>query len=232
MTPDQRLPGIFNTGDRKASPSVIYQINEDDKVAGVIGLEGPADKPFGRILRMDAGPDGTLFVCHEQGNKKVFSVYRGGNRISHYDAFAPGTEQERKKLYVEIEDYAPSPDGKFIVASAVFKEKNSGFRTLYRRIYRLDTPESKPVQLHQTDDEHDFFAWSRPDGGVYLMRDRDRDGTSILFKIYSKDGEYLNNRLVRFPGLRTSWRETYLDLAGKIYTSRLYRGRIDLYEWR
>jgi hypothetical protein len=54
----------------------------------------------------------------------------------------------------------------------------------------------------------------------------------VLFKIYDSAGQYINNQLISFPGLRASWRESYLTHAGKIYTTRLYRGKFEIYEWQ
>ena len=84
------------------------------------------------------------------------------------------------------------------------------------------------MTLHNTEDH---FAWIRPEGGFMLMRAED-DGTDLLLKNYSSDGKYLDNRLIQFPGMRGSWRETWLSLDGRIFSTRLFRGRFEIYEWK
>ena len=108
IPPEKRLPGIFNTKDRAMAPSLIYLINDDDKVAAVIGQTG-ADKPFNLIYRMDAAKDGVLFVCHRVNSKKVLSVYKNGTLFQYYDSFSPETEKEKKEYIFEVEEIATKP---------------------------------------------------------------------------------------------------------------------------
>ncbi|MCB1317969.1 MAG: hypothetical protein KDK27_18520, partial [Leptospiraceae bacterium] len=77
----------------------------------------------------------------------------------------------------------------------------------------------------------DYVGAPRPDGGFVLMNSEE-DGSSVLFKIYSPRGEYLNNRLINYPGLRGSWRETFVTPTERIFSTRMLHGNFELYEWK
>ena len=106
----------------------------------------------------------------------------------------------------------------------------SSYALISRRIYRMARGDGAASELLRIDDPADYFVSARPEGGFYLMT-AEEDGTRILFKTFDASGEYLNNRLIVFPGLRASWRETFVDSAGRIFSSRLYLGKFELYEW-
>ena len=227
---ENRIPGIFSVQDRNIVSSFIYYISSKDRMEGVIGRDGPAEKPFELIYSMDVGPENLLYVVHAVNSEKVLSVYRGGTLHKRYSQLWTVTEEEAKKHFIETEKIMPNPNGKFIFSSAVFRDKNT-YKPLYRRIYRLEVGTKKPIQIYRTDEPNDFFVWGGLDGGFYLMNTRE-DGSGALFKIFDKLGVYQNNRLIRFPGMRASWRETYLGIDGRIFSSRLYRGFLELYEWK
>ncbi len=227
LSPEERQTGqVSHTGE--VTPSQIVHLNDQDEILGYIGQNGYNSENFGLIIRMDAAEEGLLFVLHKSP-ELTLSVFRNGKKMKSITGLAPGTDQEKKKYLVQVEDIVPDAAAKFFIVSAAFRDK-TGYNLEYRKIFRIDENDQS-TELLNIEDPDDFFSWTRPDGGFYLTH-TEEEGSGILFKIYNPGGEYLNNRLVVFPDIRSSWREPYLTLQGRIYTSRLFRGKYELYEWK
>ncbi len=211
-------------------PSMILELDEDGELLRSLGVDGAGTGPFAQIERITADRDGLLHVLHRIDGVLALSVFQEGRLRGRYSAFDAATPEERTRYALEIEDIAPGPLGEFAIYSAAMRRR-SDFDLVERIIYRQEGFAGAPIELLRSDDPQDFFGWSRPDGGFYLIKS-DEDGSSALFKIFSADGEYLNNQQILFPGMRVSWRDTYLSIDGRIFTSRLYLGRFELYEWK
>jgi len=230
VPPEKRLPGIFDTSDRTILSSVIIFINDDNKIEYTIYKSDNPRIKFFQIFRMDADKEGNIYVCHKEKGKKILSVFQKGKLIKNYEHFLTYSDEDSKNTILDIEKIAPIENSEQVIASVVFRDKNN-YRPLFRKIFKIKNPSTKPELMYQTDEKDDFFGWSRADGGFYILNTED-NGAGILFKIFNKDGIYINNRLIRFPGLRESWRGTYVTYDGRITTSRLYHGNFELYEWK
>ncbi|MCB1323309.1 MAG: hypothetical protein KDK34_23825, partial [Leptospiraceae bacterium] len=218
------------------TPSLIIQLNENLQVRRLIGLSGEnkTEEPFPLIMHMTALENDQVAVlwAEPDKNKPVLSIYHRGDLVRKYDSgtIEIGTDEERRQYYVSVEDMAAAADGASILVTIALRNK-ADFGLAYRVIYRLTDPASVPVELQRTDDPDDYFGAPRPDGGFVLMNSEE-DGSSVLFKIYSPRGEYLNNRLINYPGLRGSWRETFVTPTERIFSTRMLHGNFELYEWK
>ncbi len=228
VEPENRLSG--QVSDIRVQASSILHLNEDGELLGVYGVGGYNSAPFPFVHRLTADENGLLHVAYRGAAGLTLASFKDGALVQEYREFAAGSEEEQRKYIVEMEELAPGPEGRFALACAALR-KRSDYDLVERIVYRLDGPAGPPLELLRSDDSQDHFAWSRPDGGFYLMNTKE-DGSRILFKIFSPEGEYLSNRLIVFPGLRISWRETFLSLDGRIYTARLFLGKFELYEWK
>ena len=208
-------------------PSQILHIREGAELAWSIGRGGLASEPFEQILRMDAASGGRLFVLHTVEGEKILNLYLDGKEAARYEPSSLTTEEERKEYFIDVEDIVPDLSGEYAFASVAFRKK-SDYDLVYRKIYRLD---GSPEELLVTEDANEYFAWSRPEEGFYTLRS-DEDGSRLLLKVYSSTGEYLSNLLLVYPDIRESWRETYMTMQNRIYTSRLSHGHLELYEWK
>ena len=85
--------------------------------------------------------------------------------------------------------------------------------------------------LLRNDNLIDFLVWADRDGSFHLLQ-TEESGAEILFKIFSKEGEYLGNRSIELPGLRSSWRDIFFNLRGRIFSSRVLKSKFLLYEWK
>ncbi|MBX7057783.1 MAG: hypothetical protein K1X75_06920 [Leptospirales bacterium] len=216
--------------DIRIRPSQILHLDEDGKLLGALGVDGYNSASFEQIERLTADEEGLLYVLHRNAAQLTLSVFRDGALVGRYAGFPAATDEERTRYLVEIEDIAPGPRAEFAIYCAAMRRRGD-FELVERIIYRRNGYEGQPLELLRSDDAQDFFGWSRPDGGFYLIKS-DEDGAGALFKVFSPDGEYLNNQQIVFPGMRASWRDTYLTMQGRILTSRLYLGRFELYEWK
>lgn len=226
--PENRLPGRLNPESMTMKASRILQINEDGQLLRTIGVEGIEGAPFKNIIRMYL-PANDLFVLHNEGEYPVLTKYTGGDPTGEFSIPPASLSGEGRSLETIIEDIIPLPDGESAIASVGFRVKKD-YNLAYRKIYRLGS-DGSAKELLKNDEAGDYFAWIKENGGFYLMNSYE-DGSGILFKIYSPEGEYLNNRLILFPGVRGSWMETFLTFDNRILSTRINRGRYEIYEWK
>lgn len=220
-------------------PSLIQCLDREYNRVHLLGRGGSGDKEsFRAIRRLRMHQDQLLEVLHTRSagrNKEilVLDIYKDGQPFQQYDAETltlPATLNSNQRLHIEIEDIQIGSDMSTVFLSVGLRKK-SNYDLNQRIIYRLDGPKSTPVELFRTDDPSDHFAFPAEDGGFNLMNATE-DGNSVLFKIFSPEGEYLNNQRIVFPDIRSSWRETFFLSGDRIMTSRLYRGQYELYEWK
>jgi hypothetical protein len=221
---------VMQLSNLTSAPSTIVQISAADEVVRTIGPEGIDGGHFESILRMDADESGHLYVLHAVNDAKVLSVYRDGVLIHRLEGFKPAEEDAKKMLHFEVEDIVPFPGGREALISVTFHRK-SNYEFQYRKIYRIFYDKSRLEEIVWLDNAEDYFTWIHPDGGFYLQN-VDEEGSRILYKIYSPEGEYLNNLQINLFGLRSGWREIYMTLEGKIYAARLIRDTYEIYEWK
>ena len=226
--PVERIAGVFDTRDRGLPPSVIVQINRDDKVVQTIGKEGVGGAPFGLIYSMDVDPKNRLIVTYREGDAYRIGIYEKGVRLNVYENLTVKTPDPAYD--VRVEGAAAGPTGEFALFCAVYRDRKT-HNPVLRKVFRLESPEAEPKEIYTTDDVRDFCGPARADGGFYMLN-AEKDGSRILFKIFSPTGEYLDNRLIRFPGMYASWRRTFMRLDGRIFSSRIYRGKLEMYEWK
>jgi len=226
--PENAGPARLST--REFVPSTIVILDDSDILLGEMGEDGLNTEKFQTIYRMDAGDDNTLFVNHLYKGEKTLSIYKNGNLSHRIKSFNPADEKELNKYYTDIEDIVPHPEKKFAIASVIFRNKKN-FDFQYRKVYHIDYETGNYEEIAWLDEPDDHFGWIREDGGFYLLH-ADEDGSRIKFRIYSNTGEHINNLQITLTGLRASWRETYLTLDGKFYSSRIYKNRFEFYEWQ
>jgi hypothetical protein len=226
--PEDRLPGRLNFESVRISPSRILQVDSSGQTLATIGVGGSGGDAFLQIYRMDAYED-LLYVTHNEGEGRILTVYRNGSPVRHYAFTPPASPEEQRNFHIDVEEIVPSFSDEFAFVSVAYRNKKS-FEPAKRRIFKVYS-DGRNKQLLQVDDASDYFAYGKSDGGFYLMNSEE-DGSGVLFKIYSADGEYLNNRKVKFPGIRASWRNIYITPDGKFLCTRIHHGQYELYEWK
>lgn len=220
---DQRLPGSMAGKEYGGSLSRIYRI-EDGKSSEVKLPDGR----FELILDMQAAQD-RLYVFHEisvkEGRQRLLSVFERGKWLENVN-FTGFTPEETRNYVIHIEAIAPSFQSYLL--TAVFRNKTD-YSPAFRRVYRL-LPAGSYEKITEEKDPGIFFFSAEEDGSFWLMEPSE-DSSRILLRYFTAAGDYQSNRLIEFPGLRASWRETY-SVKGRLFSTRLYRGYYELYEWK
>ncbi|MBE7437959.1 MAG: hypothetical protein HS115_05820 [Spirochaetales bacterium] len=222
---DQRLPGSMAGKEFGGSLSRIYRIDDSKNVRE---LKLP-DERFESILDLQAGAQDRLYVFHEitlkEGRKRLLSVFENGKWMEDIN-FEGFSAEETRNYVIHIEAIAPSFQSYLL--TAVFRNKND-YAPAFRRVYRL-LPAGSYEQITEEKDPGIFFFSAEEDGSFWLMEPSE-DSSRILLRYFTAAGDYQSNRLIEFPGLRASWRETY-SVQGRLFSTRLYRGYYELYEWK
>ncbi|MCB1137488.1 MAG: hypothetical protein KDK23_01985 [Leptospiraceae bacterium] len=227
LPPENRLPGILRPEFSTSAPARVVRVDLDERTVTTLKAEdGPAR--FQRIRRLAMGEDDTLYVLHMNSEGPVVTVYREGILVRTVAPEGIQIPEQFKKHRLEIERMIPYPGGERFLISAVLRNPST-FAPEERKIYEQPLNGSA-TEVYSTDEPQDALSWSATDGGFILETLDDSGG--ILFKIFSSNGEYLNNQLLRFPGIRESWRETYRNLDNRIFSVRILEGNYQLNEWR
>ena len=217
-------------------PSMILRLNDDYELIGRLGLEGyESDRPFPQIFRLHAHADDVVSVLHTMpgSDERVLSIYSGGRlrqRLRGSEVYVP-TAEDRQRHHVEVEDIAPGLDASFAISSIAIRNRQD-YSLVARILLRTSlSADGQTMEIYRSDDPERVFAGARPDGGFVLMTGEE-DGSQVLFRLFGPEGEYVKNLLVSYPGLLGSWRETFVTLDEKFFSTRLFLGRFELYEWK
>lgn len=231
LPPEQRLPGELNVKGLRPEDSRILELGEKGNLIRRIGETGTDGTPFAYVYRLTATKDGRLYVFHNSGNDRVLSVYRNGELQHTFSKVeTPEMVEDARRYRVEVEEMIPEEgDQGTILASLSFRSRKD-YTPEFRKIYRIDQ-DDHATEILQLDEDGDYLAWTGPDGIFFLMN-TEGEGDRILYRIYSATGEYLNNRLIVFPDVRSSWLDTFPVPGGKILSVRLGEKRYEIYEWK
>ena len=224
--PEKRFPGRQSVMQR--APSFILQLSGRGKLKAKIGIEGQNSQPFSLILSLR--PDGKekLNVLHKRKNKMELLVFKKSVLVRRF--VQPELELElARNTFVTLEAIYPAANRDFVIGSVAVRRK-SNFDLIERVVYYQESPESKARVLLYNDNPMDFLTWASAKGGFYILH-AEEDGSGLLFKIFSNRGEYLSNRRVFFSGLRSFWRDVFIDLHGQIFGAQVKNSRFLLYEW-
>ncbi len=228
LPPENRLPAILRPEYSTAAPARIVRVDLDDRTVITLKDADAANATFARIDRMVMGEDDTLYVFHRKDGGPAITAYRDGVLVGTEMPRGITAPEELKNHRLEVESMIPYPGGERYLISAVFRNPST-FAPEIRKIYHQDR-NGEAREIYSTDETRDALSWAGPEGG-FIMETLDDSG-GILFKIFSAQGEYLNNQLLRFPGVRESWRETYRNLNNRIFSVRINEGNYQLNEWQ
>ena len=228
--PEKRLSGrhsrIFQ------APSLILRLNKKARLLGKIGREGYHSPPFDLILRMYADTRGYLHVLHKDRDKKELEllVYQKGQFLRRFGMPELDIDLDLRQNTITLEHIQAVAEQDFVIGSLAVRKKNS-FQLIERIIYQQSAPEARARVLLRNDNLMDFLIWAGSDGSFYMFQ-TDGSASEILFKIFGRKGEYLSNRSIELPGLRHAWRELFIDLEGRVFSSRVLQNKFLLYEWK
>tara|TARA_Y100001937_G_scaffold90686_1_gene122742 strand:+ start:43856 stop:45079 length:1224 start_codon:yes stop_codon:yes gene_type:complete len=225
---ENRLPAILRPEFSTAAPARIIRVDLDERTVTTLKDADSQNAGFDQIQRMVIGEDDTMYVFHRKNSGPAISIYRAGVLIGTESPSGIEPPEELKKHRMEIESMIPYPGGEQFLISVVFRNPST-FAPEQRKIYRQSRG-GDAAEIYSTDEDQDALSWSAAEGGFILETLDDSGG--ILYKIFSAQGEYLNNQLLRFPGVRESWRETYRNLNNRIFSVRINEGNYQLNEWQ
>ncbi|MBR33130.1 MAG: hypothetical protein CMN77_17665, partial [Spirochaetaceae bacterium] len=228
LPPENRLPAILRPEYSTSAPARIVRVDLDERTVTTLKDPESANATFDQIHRLVMGEDDTLYVFHRKDGAPAITIYREGVLLGSEQPKGITAPDELKNHRLEIERMIPYPGGERFLISAVFRNPST-FAPEVRKIYHQDR-NGEAREIYSTDETKDALSWAGPDGGFILETLDDSGG--ILFKIFSAQGEYLNNQLLRFPGVRESWRETYRNLNNRIFSVRINEGNYQLNEWQ
>lgn len=229
--PVERVTGALNPDSMDQSSSYIVSYT-DTEPSGRIGPSGlNPQKPFQKILKMHAyepaaGGQIRLAVLHK--NPQItLSIFEAGRLVSEFQYSPEPSAAET----AEAEWMVPYTGEDAALAQVIYRNKNT-FEPVRRDLVKLSplngSTESKLILSEM--EPVDYLSWAKADGSFVLESDHEQ-GAGVLFRVYSPAGEYLNNQLVEFSGLRHSWREVFRVTDNRILAVRIHSGNYEIYEW-
>lgn len=230
LPPEKRLSGrhsrIFQ------SPSVILKLDKKGNLIARIGKEGYNSSPFDLIVQMYSDLKERLYVLHKdrETNELELLVFEKGRLLKRFAMPELDMDLGSKNNLIILEHIQAVASQNFVIGSIVVRKKDD-FDLIERIIYQQSHPQAKARVLLRNDNLIDFLIWADPKGSFYMLQTED-SGLEILIKIFSNRGKYLGNRSIELPGLRSSWRDIFFNLEGRIFSSRLLQSKFLLYEWK
>ena len=230
LPPEKRLPGRHSR--ILQSPSLILNLNKKGELIGKIGKEGYNTPPFNLILQIYPDAEERLNVLHKSKETKDLEllVFEKGRLLRRFSRPELDIDLKAKQKLLILEHIQAVAGRDFVIGSLAVRKK-SNYDLLERIIYQQSTPGAKARVLLRNDTLIDFLVWADRDGSFYMLQ-TEESGSDLLFKIFSSKGEYLGNRSIELPGLRSSWRDMFFSLKGRVFNSRVSKNKFLLYEWK
>ena len=211
------------------------------KIQDIQNISDPAD--FSDIQWMDVDDDGRLWVLYGNEQEMFLESYEKNKRsyrFSRKDCYASifKNRKESKDEERACEIFYPFGDGKSLLLVGRIEEiesKNDDLDdTEYffkERIFTVFNIASKTV-------EEIFTHRSEPQENPYLPYKDDRfiiwvtkDYNNFVLELYSISGSLKKKYQLNLEGTAHSWRSTYTTLQGNIYSIRVFKHSLMIYEW-
>ncbi len=210
--------------------SMILHLNRHHKLQGKLGQRGYNTAPFSLILGLYPDTGGRFSVAHKTKKDAELLVFRHGSFVRRFSKPKLPWAQNMKDKMAILEDIIPVAGKSFVIGSVALRNKKN-FAFIERIIYMQTNTDEAARILLRNDNPQDFLAWAKPDGNFYMTHLEEDEG-ELLFKIFTREGEYIDNQLINFVAFPSSWRSTFLNLKGRIFSTRIKQKQFIIYEWK
>ena len=229
--PEYQLPSVLEPTLFDQAESEVYYIESNNDRPIRLKSNETGQTKFSHIEQILASDNDLLFIIHstqtaDATEALTLNIYKDSNLISVLTV--PDSLLVAKGQSAEVEAMFPFAGKAEAIASIVFRQKNS-FEPIERQLYHLK-PNSQPIQIFSYNNRDDLPFWSIANGGFLLAHDE--DGTGMLIKIYSNDGEYQSNHRIDYQEYRESWLDTYYQAEDRLLSVRLNKGSYEIIEWK
>ncbi len=227
--PSAELRNSLTRSEIRQNFSAVLHLNEKGELLGKLENEGYGQEGYRQVLRLLSDEKQLLYLLHREKEGLQLSVYRAGKLLQRFGKPRLAIAK-RAGVFHQLEDIWPIAAGRAVIGSVAFRRKKD-YSLVERVIYRQKRANGAAVILLRSDDPAEYLAGALPNGGFCLMQSED-EGKQIFYKIFNGAGEYMNNQRIVLGDQRPSWRQVYLTLQGQLMSTRLWRGRYEIYEWR
>jgi hypothetical protein len=105
------------------------------------------------------------------------------------------------------------------------RDKKS-YKNIYKKIYKYN---NNLNLFFDNDDLESSLFYIFPDNSFYLAKEDDED---LLIKIYDNKLNYQKNNRIRFDRENNYWKEYWINLEGRIFSSKLQENLYSIVEWK
>lgn len=211
------------------TPSYILIFDKKGELQYTLGQSGAPNIPFYYIEHMFIDDEDRLFVVSRtfdswdlsRFNKRVRDFYINLGRIDL-------SEVEEGETYVgRIENIAVYKSGSAFLISVAYYSKT---RFKYRKIFEFSIKDNRIVRtvLNTPDPKNELYNIV-DDKYIYLWNMKNKD---IKFVICNRDGNIINNVMIKFNQKDTLFSDLIIDESGQFYSYHVRRDGINIFEWK
>ncbi len=241
-SPQLNRKKIYDEGT--TNPSIIAHLKKNGEISGWIGMK----EPFAEILKLEVDSNNFLYVLTRRKKKIELNVYLNEEYQGKYEKPTFQSRIKNRNIISQLEYLRPLVDSESIsiasnsdvqiddqenqekktppiIGVVSFRDKKD-YSLLERVIYRQNGWVSEPSEIMRT---NDFFSHNKTDGSL-VLQESDSAGDTIVYKFHNPQGKYLYRSSFALEPVRSSWRNSFSDLRGRLFFIRFWENRYEIYE--
>ena len=227
--PENRMPAILYPQTKNVNPSKLFLLNKSnmfvEKEKDRLLLEPINDKDYRELIKFYCFSDYVAIVRFLSEKEAILNFYNIKNKsMLEKNIDIKSLQVTNKNEIINIENIFVLENGDVFI-EVVSRDKKS-YKNIYKKIYKYNNN----LDLFFDNDDLEtslFYVFS--DNSFYLAKEDDED---LLIKIYDYKLNYQKNNRIRFDRESNYWKEYWINLEGRIFSSKIEENLYSIVEWK
>ena len=226
----------------KKSQKIIAPLSPSElKIQEIQNTYNAAD--FSDIQWMDVDDADRLWVLYGNEQEIFLEAYEKNKRIHKFSkedcyisVFKSYKESRDEELSCEV--FYPFGDGKSLLLIGKIEgiERKSDdlddteyfFKERVFKVFEIQSKVVKKVFNHQSEPQESPYLPYKDDGFIIWVT---KDYNNFILELYNITGDLKNKYQLSTEGTAHSWRNTYTTIKGDIYSIRVFKDSLMVYNW-
>ncbi len=227
--PENRMPAILYPQTKNVNPSNLFLLNKSDmfveKEKDRLLLEPINDKEYTELIKFFCFPDYVVTVRFLSDKEAIVNFYNVKNKsVQEINIDIKSLQDPTKNEIINLENIFVL-ENKDVFIEVVSRDKKT-YKNIYKKIYKYNNNLSL---FFENDDLEASLFYVFSDNSFYLAKIDDED---LLIKIYDNKLNYQKNHRIRFDRENNYWKEYWINLEGRIFSSKIEENLYSIVEWK
>lgn len=227
--PENRMPAILYPQTKNVNPSRLFLLNKSnmfvEKEKERLLLEPINDKDYTELIKFYCFPDYVAIVRFLSEKEAILNFYNIKDKnMQDINIDIKSLQDPSKNEIINIENIFVL-ENRDVFIEVASRDKKS-YKNIYKKIYKYN---NKLNLFFDNDDLESSLFYIFPDNSFYLAKEDDED---LLIKIYDNKLNYQKNNRIRFDRENNYWKEYWINLEGRIFSSKLQENLYSIVEWK